>query len=232
MPGHPSDNHIMTNKPTKEQLFENLDNVSNAIINLGRQLFKITPDLFTFDFLLIAALHRTVNLNKAFIKNSQENNFIAAAPLVRINLDSLLRIFAARLSEYEMHEFAERVIKGEHIRSMRSREDNRQRLTDTYLVQRLSAVEGMNWVERVYEAGNSFVHFSDTIVFSANNIKNMTGDNINLSIGFHDTFIPEDEKYGAALWMNKINHGIVEQAKWYIAEKAALYNFDIEKLNE
>jgi hypothetical protein len=222
----------MTKRPTKEELLQHIDNTSKAIINLGRQLFKITPDLFTFDFLLIATLHRTVNINKAFTQCNRDNNFIAAAPLVRINMDSLLRLYAARISEYSMHEFSERVIKGEHIRNMKSKDNNKQKLTDQFLVQSLSEIEGMKWVEKVYAAGNSFVHLSDSIVFSANSLKNIDKNQIALSIGFHDAFLPDSEKYGAAVWMYKINVAIIEQAQWYMADKAKMYDFDIEKLND
>lgn len=56
---------------TKEQLFTEIDNKSKAIINMGKQLNAITPKMETFDFLLIAALNRTVNISKADLKEKE-----------------------------------------------------------------------------------------------------------------------------------------------------------------
>lgn len=43
------------NKITKEQLLIELDNKTEAIINMGKQLSAISTNMETFDFLLIAA---------------------------------------------------------------------------------------------------------------------------------------------------------------------------------
>ena len=54
---------------------------------------------------------------------------------------------------------------------------------------------------------------------------------INMSIGFHDGFIPETEKFGSAVWMNKIIDSIIQQAQLWMFEKAQRIGFDIEQLN-
>ncbi len=221
----------MTKEISKDELLQDIDNTSKAIITMGQRLIAISPHMHVFDIFLIAVLNRTVNLNKAFTSLIRDKNFIAAAPLVRVNLDSLLRIYAARISEYDINTFALKVMQGDFIRRMKANDSN-EKLTDTYLVEQISKVEDMEWVKKVYEAGNSFVHFGDNIIFSSQQITNEEQRTIGLSIGFHDAFIPESEKYGAVVWMDKITASIIMQGQIWMLEKSKAIGLDIEKLND
>jgi|SRR5690554_1131958 len=215
---------------TKEQLLTEIDNKSKAIINMGKQLTAITPKIETFDFLLIAALNRTVNISKAYTTLIRDNNFIAAAPLVRINIDTLLRLYASIISEYDRNTFASKVMGGELIKKMKLN-GTKIKLDDRTLYLEISKVEGMEWVKDIYQAGNSFVHLEKSHIFSSLKIADETERTINMSIGFHDAFIPESEKYGSAVWMNKIVDSIIQQAQIWMYEKAKKIGFDIEQLN-
>jgi hypothetical protein len=82
-----------SNLSLKELLTE-IKNKNSAIINLGKQLHHISHHLFYFYLFLIASLNRTINISKAYTELIESNNFLSAAPLVRINLDTLLRLFA------------------------------------------------------------------------------------------------------------------------------------------
>ncbi|MBZ9626722.1 hypothetical protein LB456_03415 [Psychroflexus sp. CAK57W] len=52
-----------------------------------------------------------------------------------------------------------------------------------------------------------------------------------MTIGFHDAMIPEAQKQGAIIWMNKIIDSIIEQAQIWIYEKCQKHDFDFEELN-
>lgn len=209
---------------TKEQLLAEIDNKSKAIINMGKQLSAITPHLETFDFLLIAALNRTVNISKAYTTLIRDNNFIAAAPLVRINLDTLLRLYASIVSEFDRNAFASKVIGGELIKKMKFA-GTKKDLRDDTLYLELSKVEGMEWVSDIYKAGSSFIHFEKSHIFSSLKIADEKERTLNMTIGFHDEFIPESEKSGSAVWMNKIIDSIIEQSLLWIFEKSQKLNF-------
>ncbi|HBK82026.1 MAG TPA: hypothetical protein DDZ41_00245 [Flavobacterium sp.] len=103
-------------KPTKEELLTEIDNKSKAIINMVKQLSAISDKVDLFDWIIIAALNRTVNLNKAYTTLIRDNNFMAVAPLVRINIDTLLRLYASIISEFDRNTFASKVIDGELIK--------------------------------------------------------------------------------------------------------------------
>jgi hypothetical protein len=213
------------------ELLDKIDKKSKAIPRLGLKINAITPKVQIFDLLIFSILNRTVNLNKAFVNSMKDNNFIAAAPLVRINLDSLLRMYAARISEYNLNDFAQKVLNGEHIRRMRYY-NSREKLYDTFLVSKLSEIKNMDWVKKVYESGNSYVHFCDKIVFSSQQVENKKNRTINFTIGEHDSFISIDEKIGAAIWMNKIIDSIIEQTQIWVLEKCNSVGLNIEKLND
>lgn len=221
----------MTKNETLNQLLENIEQKSKAIPRLGLKIHTVTPNIQTFDLMIFSVLNRTINLNKAFISSMKDNNFIAAAPLIRINLDSLLRLFASRISEYSMNDFAEKILSGEHIRRMKYY-NSKEKLTDTFLVNELTKVENMSWVRKVYDNGNSYVHFCDKTVFSSQQINMSKERTLDFTIGENDIFIPIEEKIGAAIWMNKIIDSIVEQTQIWIFEKCKSVGLDIEKLND
>ena len=216
----------MTNNKT---LIE-IDNKSKAIINLGEQLSRISNHIDTFDLFLISALNRTVNINKAFTSLIRDKNFIAAAPLVRINIDTLLRLYASIISEYDRNEFAKKVMSGFLIKNMKVK-GGKEKLSDYYLHTEISKVENMDWVSKIYKVGNSFIHLENAIIQSSSKIIDEEKRQICFTIGFHDGNVPLKEKEGAISWMNKITDSIIEQAQIYMLEKSNKYDFDIEELN-
>jgi hypothetical protein len=215
---------------TKEQLLTEIDNKSKAIINMGKQLNAITPQMETFDFLLIAALNRTVNISKAYTTLIRDNNFIAAAPLVRINIDTLLRLYASIISEFDRNTFASKVMDGELIKKMKLK-GTKKYLRDDTLYLELSKTEGMEWVEDIYKAGSSFIHLEKSHIFSSLKIADDKERIVNMTIGFHDAFIPESEKFGSTVWMNKSIDSIIQQAQIWMYEKAQKAGSDIVQLN-
>ena len=207
-----------------------IEKKSKAIINMGNQLFAITPKTEVFDLFLISVLNRTVNLNKAFVQLIRDNNFIAAAPFIRINLDTLLRIYASGISDFDRNTFALKVISGEKIRKMKIH-NSKINMQDVNLVEKISSIKDMEWVKDIYETGNSFIHFSDNIIFSSPKKTNHEERKLEFTIGMHDYFIDEKTKLNSTIWMNKIIDSIVIQAQIYMLEKCQKYGVDIKSLN-
>ena len=221
----------MTEIETLDQLLENILKKTKAIPRLGLQIHAITPKIQVFDLLIFSVLNRTVNLNRAYVNSIKDNNFIAAAPLVRINLDSLLRLFAATISEHKINDFATKILGGEQINRMKYYNSN-QLLNDSFLVTELSKIDNKDWVKKVYQAGNSYVHFCDKIIFSSQQVSDTKERIVNFTIGEHDNFIPMSEKIGSAVWMNKIIDSIIEQVQIWVYQKCKTVGLDIEKLND
>jgi hypothetical protein len=108
----------------------------------------------------------------------------------------------------------------------------KQNLSDFLLYTEISKIENMEWVTDIYKAGNSFVYLEKSHIFSSLKVADDKQRNINMSIGFPDSFVPESEKFGSAIWMNKIIDSIIQQAQIWMYEKAQRVGFDIEKLNK
>jgi len=221
----------MSTEISKERLLSEIDNKTKAMVNLVKQLGAISNDLEPYDMLLVSIINRTINLNSAFTQLIRVNNFIAGAPLVRINLDSLLRMYASIISEHnDRNKFALAIISGTPVNEMKHR-NSKLKLSDSRLVKEITEVKGMDWVNKVYKAGNSYVHFCDTIFFTNRKIANEEEQIIVQSVGLNDSMVPDDEKLGAIIWMNKIIDSIIQQCQIWMYEKCKRYNFNIEDLN-
>lgn len=209
-----------------------IENKSKAIINLGKQLHTITEDIYPFDLLLIAALNRTVNTNKAFVSLVKDSNFISAIPMIRINLDTLLRLYASNISEFDRNEFAGKIISGMKVRKMKLYNNPKIYLSDFFLHTELTKIKGMEWVSSLYNLGSSFIHLEKSHFISSMKIKSEDERTILMSIGFHDSFISDTDKSELIGWMNLTIDKIIEQTQIWFLEKCEKYNFNIEDLNE
>lgn len=216
---------------SKEDLLIEIDKKTNAMLNMGIQLTAISPTIEPFDLMFISIVNRTVNINSAFSSLIRNNNFIAVAPLIRINLDSVLRMYASKLTEFDRNTFAKKVMDGEHVRKMKSH-NKKKHLTDFYLVEEISKVDGMSWVKKIYDTGSSFIHFSDSIIFSSRKFSSDEERTIYYTIGINDAFVEENIKTGAVAWMNKIVDSIIDQCQIWMYEKCKKYNFDFNELNK
>ena len=199
-----------------DDLLNNLDRHLKLLPQLGKENIQVPPGFYMFDIYTTGLLNRAVNIIRAFCSLMRDRNFIAAAPLVRIHLDSLLRLFAPQLISFNVDEFATLVFKGTPVRKIKDKTD--KRLTDAHLVESISKEDGFEWVQRVYDTGNSYVHFSDMTIFASMQALDEPGK-INFTVGQHDHFISLNDKHGAAFWMNKITEGIILLTHSWIEQK-------------
>jgi hypothetical protein len=78
-------------------------------------------------------------------------------------------------------------------------------MRDGYLARKLSEQYGFEWVIDVYKAGSGYVHFSNYVTKSSTRIESETERTTISTIGKHDEFISDEEKFGAAVRMNQIS---------------------------
>jgi hypothetical protein len=186
-----------------EKKLIDLEKVGDEIIKTGKTLlekFGITE----FTLFCAAILNRTINLNRGFVSLVRDNNYITAAPLVRINVDSLLRLFAATQSEYNYEQFAKLVREGTKIENLYDKK-RKTKLKDSELSRRLSMIEGFSWIQEIYRIGSGFVHLSNQHIYSSFKIENNI---ISGGIRMTDEFIPESEKKAGTYYMIQTSKGI------------------------
>jgi hypothetical protein len=161
---------------------------------------------FPVDLVASAVVKRSFALISGFILLIREKNFICAAPLVRLHLDSLLRFSAIWLVK-EPHGLATAVWDGAAIRKLRDRRGNL--MTDAYLVSLLARENP--WVKTVYEATSGYVHLSKAHIYNAHQIdfQSKKGE---IVVGKQDSFIPDSVRTEACDAMK----AITEKILWFL----------------
>lgn len=198
-----------------EELLRQLDlefKEHSRIVRLIIDRFGMTP----YTQFCISISNRTINMNRGFITLVKESNFISAAPLVRLSLDSLLRIFASIHSEFDTEEFAQKVLSGEQIRKMKFHGNN-SKMLDANLVRKMADIPSLDWIQSLYDRGSAYVHFSINHIEISRSEK---GGYYKTGISLNDEFVEEVEKVGAAHYMLQISKGI----RYFMEDLFALNN--------
>ena len=199
------------------KLLNDLEEKIKDVTELAKASLLTPPGFYTFDIFVNGLLNRSVNLMRGFITLMRDKNFIAAAPLVRLHLDSLLRLYAPQLISYNIDDFALKVIGGTPIRKLKDKDN--QSMTDARLVEKISQHEEFSWVKKVYDTGNAYVHYSDQLIFAAMKTKDKEQQIVDFTVGRHDEFISVSEKHGAAHWMHKITDGLIFLTYSWVKQK-------------
>ena len=203
----------------------NLEKLNDSIIQVGNRVYTSFYGIFVFDIFITAILNRTININRGFISEIKSNNFICAAPLVRIQLDSLLRLYASLLINYNIDEFAMKILKGASVRDLV--DSKGKKMNDRYLVDSMCKIEKFSWVKTIYEASNGFIHLSDKHIFTSSKIKK-NNRILQSIIKKNDDFVPLEEKIGAIKYQFEITKAIIDLVESWSQRKAS-YN---DKLNK
>ncbi|MBB1315949.1 hypothetical protein [Aliivibrio sp. SR45-2] len=164
--------------------------IRSRYLNLFRQQMEsnTSKDMYLCDLIIIGLVDRNVALVEAMPSLIETRNLHAIAPLLRIQLDGLLRLHAFRLVECS-ETLASHVMKGEALTRYKCPKLKKQKLTDRYLVDTLKSE--LPWIEEMYDCLCSWVHFSDSHVFSAVT-QGDKNDSIYIGIGSYRQRIPDD----------------------------------------
>lgn len=146
-----------------QSLLAKIEYIQTAQTILAKRMLEACEGAyFGVDLLAVAALNRSL-AHCAGIKSLIESrNIMCSGVVLRLQLDTLLRFFAATLVE-NPQKFAVAVLEGEPINKIKSRDG--KLLQDAYLAQRLG--EEYPWIPRVYKETSGYVHFSDKHMFAA-----------------------------------------------------------------
>lgn len=198
-----------------------------ALLISKSQLNIITTDLSSFklnikDIYVIAILKRSISLIDGFIELIKRNNYLTAISLIRLHLDSLLRFYAPNISELSFNEFANKIIfediKIREINSSyKTQKDKIQKLSDSFLVKKLSELPNFSWVLKSYNSANGFVHFSYKHVFAS--IKASKNNNMVQFANNKIDFIPDKVKIDAIIQMITISNAIIFMTEEWIKNR-------------
>ena len=114
-----------------EKAMEILAEANEQHIKLGKMMADAYQgSIYHMDLYVAAVLNRSLYLIDGFSKLVIDRNYISSVPLLRLQLDNALRLYAAWLVN-EPHQFVIDVMPGQHIRILKDASGNR--MTDAYL---------------------------------------------------------------------------------------------------
>lgn len=180
----------MTETPAspKTESLNKLQARSREMGELGaRILTACGGNCYPLDMLFLAALNRTFAQISGFVSMLGARNFICAAPLIRMQLDTALRLYAGTLVD-DPHDFTVSVLQGTPVRRLRSREG--KKMTDAYLVEKLAVL--YPWVSDVYAHTSGYIHLSEKHFFSS--VGALGADNVvTFKISAQDSNVTSDD---------------------------------------
>lgn len=133
----------------------------------------------------MAVVNRALELSEGFKDLILSEKFLCAAPLLRLQIDNLLRYSAAWLVD-KPHEFVAEVMKGTPVKNLKDAAG--KKMADYYLVQKLSS--DVPWVKSVYEKTCGYIHLSESH-FSKVMLSTEDDGKFSIGIGSQSKKIPE-----------------------------------------
>ena len=184
----------------------------------GEMLAAAGGNLYPTDLVILAILKRSLDLVDAFQVLIRRWNFNAAAPLLRIQLDSVLKL--SYLSQTEGADNVGRVmLSGKSLRHLKDREG--KPLTDARL--RDYARPSCPWLDKVYKETSRMVHLSEKH-FSIT-VQSLSEEDRGVSLavgtGTHNWPLPEIESFVDATIVATAT--ILSLADSWVAAKTQFY---------
>ena len=111
---------------------------------------------------LLAAIRRTLSLEKAFIQSVESNNGQMSMTLVRLNLDTLARFYTLYWAEQtegmSAESLAKDIAQGKSIKDIKFK-NSKDKATDQWLIQQIEPLG--EWIPNAYKKTSGAIHFSD-----------------------------------------------------------------------
>lgn len=187
---------------TIEQSITALTDLESEHLKIGEAMLKAYDDaIYAMDLFASGVLNRSLSLIAGF-KTQIECNFICAAPIVRLQLDNLLR-FNAAFHVDDPHRFVVEVMNGAAIRDLHDRSG--KRMTDRHLVDLMS--ESIPQIRQNYEVCCIYVHLSDRHIYHAVQIAEEGA--LSIEIGGEERFVSDELRLNASMAMVTISHELL-----------------------
>lgn len=110
---------------------------------------------------------RAIALSSGFRTMVKECNSLCAMPIVRMQLDTTIRLYAGFFVE-DHQQFCRDVLEGKQIDKIKS--DEKELMRDKYLVERVAKINP--WMTDVYKRTSGYIHFSHNHIQEALRIGN------------------------------------------------------------
>ena len=175
--------------------------------------------IYWFDFLLFAAARRGCAIVKAFVQAVREDNHLVAPSLIRMHLDNLLTLYAAKEFEDGPEQFVMRRMEGKLTRQLKNRLG--QRMHEKVLVDSFNSETQTGWIKGVYDNYSDYVHFGSVALHSI--FQSLEDDGHFKSANLVSSEIDQVTLEDVLNWivaMNSINASILETIRAFSDWKA------------
>jgi hypothetical protein len=138
-------------------------------------------ELHMMDLFFSAIANRSIAFIRGFITLVRDDNYIAAVPFIRMQIDNCLRFYATTLVS-DMNDFYLKYLEGTHIGQIEDAEGNK--MYDTYLVEKLDE-NLFPGIRNLYKNTSGYVHLSNEHTFLQTKYEN---DKLSVRSGKFDFF--------------------------------------------
>lgn len=118
--------------------------------------------IYSQDFYLLGIARRMLAQSAGFRRSVEDRNSLVAVSLVRMQLDTILRLYALYWVA-DPEEFARAVFAGKQVDRLKAADG--ELMKDKYLRDKLA--ERNPWVHSVYSETSGYIHFSQRHIFAA-----------------------------------------------------------------
>lgn len=159
------------------------DEIVAALVASEQAITKVCADHFTGgrqitygDLFGMGIARRSLALSSGFRSMIEQRNSLCALPIVRMQLDTVLRLYAGFfVSDHQ--KFCRDVLAGKQVDHVKS--DDGKLMKDSYLRDRVATRNP--WIVDVYKLTSGHIHFSSRHIFEA--LRRGNGDNFEMVIG-------------------------------------------------
>lgn len=157
------------------------------------------------DIYAFMVLKRSISLVFGFTELIRNKNFLCAAPLIRLQIDNLLRFRASFLVENQS-QFVVDVLQEKEVRKLKDRFG--KSMTDAHLQDVLE--NEYSWLKGTYKNTSSYIHLSEKHFFNTLRASESGRDGVlDIYIGPDDKMVSDEVYEGAIEDMILVTHALL-----------------------
>ncbi|MBC6982871.1 hypothetical protein [Caulobacter sp. 17J80-11] len=173
-----------------EERLARIEAQTKEFLQSAKVLMEESPSIYSTDFFVLGALRRLLAVSAGFQSLIRSRNFLCAAPLLRMQIDTGMRVYALSLVE-RPDRVCDAIFDGKPLNKVKDREG--VFLSDAYLVRRLG--KQYPWIVEVYKQASGFVHLSERHFYAAIHSTNDVEREVRFRISETDGDRHESEYY-------------------------------------
>jgi hypothetical protein len=139
-----------------------IEKLEAELLRKAAALFGKHNSVYKSDLFMLGALKRTFAQSRGFRDLISAQNFPCAAAIVRLQIDTAMRVNALRLVE-DRDALCGAVLGGQRFNTLK--DGAGKKMTDAYLREKLA--EDHPWITKVYQQTSDFVHLSGRHFYSS-----------------------------------------------------------------